>query len=90
MRMLASADWRREVLSRMWRSTKVRWRLLLCGITAGKCMWPATWAGQLPRRPFTETIPRRPSKPELMSGSTDGTTRGTFGPGAPLLPVRSV
>jgi hypothetical protein len=35
MRELASADWRRGVLSRMWRSTKVRWRLLLCGITAG-------------------------------------------------------
>jgi hypothetical protein len=35
MRELASADWRRGVLSRMWRSTKVRWWLLLCGITAG-------------------------------------------------------
>lgn len=35
MRKVASTDRRSGVLSGMWRSTKVRWRLLLCGITAG-------------------------------------------------------
>jgi hypothetical protein len=84
MKKLASADWRRGVLSRMWRNTKVRWRLLLWGSRLADCMW----AGQLPRRPFMETIPRRPSNPELMSGSTGGDHPRELRPWGPSSPRR--
>ena len=86
MKKLASADWRRGVLSRMWRSTKVRWRLLLCGITAGGVYVAGDVGGPAASATLHGDIPRRPSNPELMSGSTGGDHPRDLRPWGPSSP----